>query len=116
MEIRVDASGGPVRAPLEADARDVPVRRSTMPKDDAQEKVTSSAVDKTSPEDVTRQDQPSPGISKEIVDRLVDETRLLDGREMRALFPDCEIHRERFLGLTKSYLAIRSADPMRTVG
>ena len=41
---------------------------------------------------------------------------LLDGREMRALFPDCEIRRERFLGLTKSYVAIRTSGPTRTVG
>jgi len=47
--------------------------------------------------------------TQEVVDRFVAETRLLDGREMRALFPDCEIHRERFLGLTKSYVAIRAA-------
>jgi hypothetical protein len=47
--------------------------------------------------------------TQEVVDRFVAETRLLDGREMRALFPDCEIRRERFLGLTKSYLAIRAA-------
>jgi hypothetical protein len=48
--------------------------------------------------------------SREAVDRFVAETRLLDGREMRALFPDCVIHRERFLGLTKSYLAVRRAE------
>jgi len=41
------------------------------------------------------------------VDALVDEYRLLDYREMRELFPDCEIRRERFLGLTKSYVAVR---------
>jgi hypothetical protein len=46
----------------------------------------------------------------EAVDRFVADTRLLDGREMRALFPDCEIRRERFLGMTKSYLAIRHGD------
>jgi hypothetical protein len=41
------------------------------------------------------------------VDALVDEYRLLDGRELRELFPDCEIRRERFLGLTKSFVAVR---------
>lgn len=41
------------------------------------------------------------------VARLVDELRLLTYREMQELFPDCEIRRERFLGLTKSYLAVR---------
>ena len=28
-------------------------------------------------------------------------------REMRELFPDCEILREKFLGFTKSYVAVR---------
>jgi hypothetical protein len=45
--------------------------------------------------------------SGEQVERFVRDTRLLSLREMRALFPDCEIRRERFLGLTKSYVAIR---------
>lgn len=45
--------------------------------------------------------------SQEQVDRFVRETRLLTGREMQALFPDCEIRRERFLGLTKSFVAVR---------
>ena len=43
----------------------------------------------------------------EQVERFLRETRLLGGREMRDLFPDCEIRRERFLGLTKSYVAVR---------
>jgi hypothetical protein len=43
------------------------------------------------------------------VDALVEEYRLLNYREMRELFPDCEIRRERFLGLTKSYVAVRRA-------
>jgi Methyltransferase domain len=41
------------------------------------------------------------------VSQLVDELRLLSYREMQELFPDCEIRRERFLGLTKSYVAVR---------
>jgi Methyltransferase domain len=41
------------------------------------------------------------------VSELVDELRLLSRREMQGLFPDCEIRRERFLGLTKSYIAVR---------
>ena len=45
----------------------------------------------------------------EDVSLLVDELRLLTYREMQELFPDCEIRRERFLGLTKSYIAVRPA-------
>jgi Methyltransferase domain len=46
--------------------------------------------------------------TSEDVSHLVDELRLLTFREMQRLFPDCEIRRERFLGLTKSYIAVRS--------
>ena len=38
---------------------------------------------------------------------FLDEVRLLSYREMRELFPDCEIHREKFLWFTKSYVAVR---------
>ena len=38
---------------------------------------------------------------------MVDGTRLLGAAEFSALFPDCEIRRERFLGFTKSYIAVR---------
>jgi hypothetical protein len=41
------------------------------------------------------------------IEAFLDSTRLLDAAEMSALFPDCEIRRERFLGLTKSYIAVR---------
>lgn len=41
------------------------------------------------------------------VEAMLDELRLLDEGEMRRLFPDCEIRRERFLGLTKAYVAVR---------
>lgn len=33
--------------------------------------------------------------------------RLLSFAEMKGLFPDCEIHKERFLGFTKAYVAVR---------
>lgn len=38
---------------------------------------------------------------------LAEHTRLLKKREMQVLFPDCEILTERFLGLPKSYIAVR---------
>ena len=38
---------------------------------------------------------------------FVDGIRLLTHAEMRALFPDCEILRERWLGMTKSFIAVR---------
>lgn len=47
------------------------------------------------------------------VEGFLAETRLLDAREFAALFPDCEIRRERVLGLTKAFVAVRRpvADP-----
>ena len=45
--------------------------------------------------------------SPERVERFIEETRLLSEAEMKTLFPDCELRRERFLGLTKSYVAVR---------
>jgi hypothetical protein len=38
---------------------------------------------------------------------ILNEIRLLSRREMQELFPDCRIERERFLLLTKSYVAVR---------
>jgi hypothetical protein len=32
---------------------------------------------------------------------------------MRALFPDCELRRERFLGLTKAWIAVRRPAALR---
>jgi len=45
---------------------------------------------------------------------LVREVRLLDGRELRSLFPDATILRERFLGLTKSWIVTRALDVSNT--
>ena len=48
--------------------------------------------------------RPSPDRSRE----FVNEVRLLDEEEMRRLFPDAIIIRERFLGFTKSIIAIKN--------
>jgi len=42
-----------------------------------------------------------------VVQQIVDEVRLLTYAEVAKLFPDCRILRERFCGLTKSYIAVR---------
>jgi len=41
-------------------------------------------------------------------DRMLAGIRLLSYRDMAALFPDAEIKRERFLGITKSLIAIKA--------
>ena len=41
------------------------------------------------------------------INDLAMELRMLDIREMRALFPDAEIHREKWFGFTKSLIAVR---------
>jgi hypothetical protein len=48
-------------------------------------------------------DRPTP----QEVEAFLAEVRLLTFAEMKTLFPDCTILRERFLGLTKSYIAVR---------
>jgi hypothetical protein len=45
--------------------------------------------------------------SQASVDRMLGELRLLDFATFRALFPDCEIRRERFMGVTKAFVAVR---------
>ena len=45
--------------------------------------------------------------SREQVKDFQAHLRLLNYSEMQRLFPDCTIWRERFLGMTKSYIAIR---------
>jgi hypothetical protein len=42
------------------------------------------------------------------VEALLDEIRLLSKDEMQSLFPDCTIIVERWLGLPKSYVAVRN--------
>ncbi len=42
------------------------------------------------------------------IDEVIAEIRLLSFKEFQSLFPNCEILRERFLGIfTKSYIAVR---------
>lgn len=45
--------------------------------------------------------------TSEYVAMFVDQTRLLTESEIRELFPDAEIIRERVFGLTKSFIAVR---------
>jgi len=40
---------------------------------------------------------------------MILEIRLLTYSEMKQLFPDCTILKERFLGFTKSYVAVRGS-------
>jgi hypothetical protein len=44
------------------------------------------------------------------VEEMLSDIRLLTCREVRELFPDCRILKERVLGLTKSYVAVREQD------
>ena len=43
------------------------------------------------------------------VERYIREIRLVTFQEMQTLFPDCEIYVERWLGMPKSYIAVRAA-------
>lgn len=52
-------------------------------------------------------------LQPEVVHEIVDEVRLLTYREVKELFPDCRILRERLFGLTKSYVAVRMEKPAR---
>jgi hypothetical protein len=44
---------------------------------------------------------------QETIDKFLTEIRLLSVRDMRLLFPDAEIVRERFCGFTKSIIAMK---------
>lgn len=47
-------------------------------------------------------------LQPEVIHEIVDEVRLLTYREVKQLFPDCRILKERVFGITKSYIAVRS--------
>jgi Methyltransferase domain len=49
----------------------------------------------------------SPDQRRYFVQHYLTDLRLLSGAELRALFPDCGLIRERFCGWTKSLVAIR---------
>jgi hypothetical protein len=44
--------------------------------------------------------------SREQVKDFQAHLRLLDRSEMQRLFPDCAIREERFLGMTKAFIAM----------
>lgn len=46
-------------------------------------------------------------LQPDVVHQIVDEVRLLTYAEMKQLFPDCVILKERIFCLTKSYIAVR---------
>ncbi len=45
--------------------------------------------------------------TQKYIDDFLIERRLLTYKEMKMLFPDCKIYKEKFLGFTKSYIAIK---------
>jgi hypothetical protein len=47
--------------------------------------------------------------SPQQVEAFLAEVRLLSASEMQALFPDCTLVRERVIGLSKSYIAVRDS-------
>ena len=48
--------------------------------------------------------------TKKKIEETVNEIRLLRRREMEELFQGCEILNEKFLGMTKSYIAVRTSN------
>jgi SAM-dependent methyltransferase len=51
--------------------------------------------------------RPRPDQRAFFLEHYLHDIRLLDSRAMRRLFPDARLIRERFLGLTKSLIAVR---------
>ena len=54
-------------------------------------------------------ERPTPDRREFYIEHYLRDIRLLDAADLRALFPDAEIVRERFGGLTKSLIAVRSS-------
>ena len=50
------------------------------------------------------------------VETFLAEVRLLTRSEMVQLYPDCEILEEKFLGMTKSYIAVRANGDRMALG
>jgi hypothetical protein len=50
----------------------------------------------------------TPSTPANVLKAAVEEIRLLSHDEFKKLFPDCRILKERFLGLTKCYIAVRT--------
>jgi hypothetical protein len=48
--------------------------------------------------------------SQEYIDNFVEQTRLLTFEEVKDIFPDCTIKKERFLLMTKSYLIVKDRE------
>ena len=48
--------------------------------------------------------------TREGCDEFVRDIRLLDAAELRSLFPNARLWRERFLGMTKSLIAVKQPD------
>jgi SAM-dependent methyltransferase len=54
-------------------------------------------------------ERPSPDRWEYYIRHCAEEVRLLDGRQLQALFPEARIIRERFLGFSKSLIAVAGA-------
>lgn len=46
--------------------------------------------------------------SRDTITEFLDEVRLLTFKEMKLLFPGCEIRKEKFLFFTKSFIVVRT--------
>ena len=56
-------------------------------------------------------ERPSPDRWEFYIRHCSEEVRLLNARELQAMFPEARIIRERFLGLSKSLIAVANGQP-----